>query len=355
MAVKAKDLAKEIGVSEATISLVLNGKPGISEKTRKRVIEAVKGLGYGYMLPQEKVPEAVERVSPEGAPASVLSSTIGFVIYKNKGELLGMNSFFPLILDGIESEARRNNCQITVFYVERDKLEEDIRYIKEAGCIGYVIFATEMHREELPAFEALGIPFVLLDNYFLDADVASIKLSNRQGEYLAIRHLMEMGHKKIGYLSSGVPINSFRERQESAFIAMHELGLQADEASQVFTIGYPNEEAEDGMLKVLQQYKKEELPTAFVTDNDLVAAGAMRAIKDFGYRIPEDFSIVGYDDRPICTVVNPKLTTIAIPRDLFGSLAVGKLCRMIRDYESVQTITSIRGTLIERDTVARLA
>lgn len=340
MAVRAKDIAKEIGVSEATISLVLNGKPGISDKTRARVSARIKELGYGYLLAEHETDDRNLK-------------TIGFVIYKDTGELLGENSFFPLILDGIEKTAREFGFSVTVVYIDRFRIEEDIRYIQELGCAGCVIFATEMHNGEMHFFQRIGIPLVVLDNYFIDHNIASVKLNNAQGEYEAIKYLYEMGHRKIGYLGSGLEINSFEERQKSALEALERFGLSGMEDF-FFKVGYPNEMAEEGMASILRQYDKEQLPTAFVADNDLVAAGAIRAIKDFGYRVPDDFSMIGYDDRPICTLVNPKMTTVEIPKDLFGAIAVRKLARIILYQEESGTVTLINGTLIERDTVKRI-
>lgn len=337
MAIRAKDIAKEIGVSEATVSLVINGKPGVSDKTRAKVTARIRELGFGYLLSDDGNNEHNAR-------------RIGFVIYKEGGKLLGENSFFPLILDEIETTARELGFSVTIVSINRSRIEEDMKYIKELNCSGCVIFATELHEKEVHYFEDLEIPLVILDNYFMDHNIATVKLNNEQGEHLAVKYLYEMGHKKIGYLGSGLEINSFEERQKSAMNALERFGLAGAE-SYFFKIGYPNEAAEEGMLRILKQYSKEELPTAFVSDNDLVAVGAIRAIKDFGYRVPEDFSVIGYDDRPICTMVNPQITTIEIPRDLFGAVAVRRLVRIILYNEEPGTVTSINGVLVKRDSV----
>lgn len=340
MAIRAKDIAREIGVSEATVSLVINGKPGGSDKTRARVSGKIRELGFGYLLSGDGNNE-------------YNAHRIGFVIYKDGGKLLGENSFFPLILDEIETTARELGFSVTIVYINRSRIEEDIKYINELNCSGCVIFATELHEKEVHFFKELAIPLVVLDNYFIDHNIASVKLNNQQGEHLAIKYLYKMGHRKIGYLGSGLEINSFEERQKAAMDALERFGLTGDK-NYFFKVGYPNEEAQKGMAKILSMYSKEELPTAFVSDNDLVAVGAIRAIKDFGYQVPEDFSVVGYDDRPICTMVSPQITTIEIPRDLFGATAVRRLARIILYNEDPYTITSINGVLVERDSVKKL-
>lgn len=338
--VRAADLAREIGVSKATISLVLNGKPGISDKTRERVLRQIKELGYGYLL------QSQQEIAEE-------SNTIGFVIYKNNGALLGMNSFFPLILDGIELTARQHGYNLVVITIDRMEIDSQIKYIRDSNCAGYVIFATEMQEDEVGCFEELGIPFVLFDNYFIDKSINSVKVNNEQGTYAAVSHLYTRGHRKIGYLSSGLNINSFIERRKCAFAAMKHLGLE-DQEQYCYEIGYPHENADIGMEAVLTRIHNSDLPTAFLSDNDLVAVGAMQAMKRLGFRIPDDFSVIGYDDRPICTLVEPKLTTIQLPRERFGAEAVEQLIHTMQKAEKSYTKVEVNGLLIERDTVKQV-
>lgn len=336
MRIKSKDLAALVGVSEATISLVINGKAGISDKTRKRVARKIIELGYSDLLKLQPV---------EG------ERKLGFVIYKDSGKLLGDNSFFPLILNGIEQTARRHGYSLTIINIDKQRLEHDIDHIREAKCSGFIIFATELHEEELPYFLSIGIPFIIFDNYFNNVNITSVKVNNEQGTFLAVQYLYKKGHQKIGYLSSGLDITSFNERQVCAIDAMRHFGILSREEC-VFTIGYPHEEAEEGMARLLDIYDKSILPTAFLTDNDLVAVGAMMAMKKAGYKLPSDFSIIGFDDRPICTMVEPKLTSLQLPRTRFGSEAVVQLVRIIEDNDGDSLITvGINGVLIERDSV----
>lgn len=336
-----KELAVLVGVSEATISLVLNGKRGISEKTRKNVIEKIRDLGYEDVLNSKSI-EVEEKPVKDHLS---LSKSIAFVLYKVGGELLGMNSFFPLIFDGIERTSRKYGCNLIVFTIDREETQDGISRIKEAGCSGVVIFATEMQEHDLEAFHSIGVPIVLFDNHFPGSDINSVKVNNEQGIYIAIRHLYELGHKKIGYLSSGLPINSFRERREWAKTILERFSLEF-ESKYYFEIGYPTEKAEKNIRELLSG--KIELPTAFISDNDLVAIGAMQAFKKEGYRIPEDISIVGYDDRPICELVEPALTTIRLPREFFGAEAVERLARLMNDSDKCIEKQEINGKLIVR-------
>ena len=345
MALRAKDIAEMIGVSQATLSLVINNKPGISAKTKEKVIQALKDRGLDYLLVRGEV---------EGAPedaASHDSRNIGFVIYTNKGDLLGFNSFFPFIMEGVEARARLHGYNVSFINVRREFVKEDLQHILDAKCVGCVVFATEMHSEDSAAFQKLGIPVVLLDNYFADQRLNAVKLNNVQGTYLAVKHLVERGHRKIGYLRSGLAIDSFAERFQAALSAMRQFGV-ADPEAYVYEIGYHPENAKAGMAALLE--KKVKLPTAFMADNDVVAAGALTACVNAGLRVPEDISFVGFDDRPECVLCNPPLTTIKMSRQYFGAEAVELLVRALNGVPGLSVKMEIGTELVERESVARL-
>ena len=346
MAAKAKDIAKELGISTATLSLVVNGKPGISKKTREHVISELKRLGYENIIKSEQTETQVQTEQP-------LSRTIGFIIYKNGGEMLGLNSFYPLILDGVEQTARKFGYILTVMNMERTLLQEQIHYITDSNCIGYVIFATEMQGDEIKYFEKLGIPFVLLDNYYNDQPINSVKVNNEQAVYLAVHHLYDCGHRRIGYLKSGLSIKSFEERYKWANEILNNLGIHNLE-NYTYTIGYPIDKASAGIKAVLRNHLKDDLPTAFLSDNDLVAIGAMQGMKECGYSIPDDFSLIGNADRPISALVSPKLTTIQIPHERFGAEAVFQLIRQLEAPSSSYTKVEVNGRLICRESIKKL-
>ncbi len=342
---RAKDLAKAIGVSEATLSLVINGKPGISQKTRDKVEKKIRELGYGHML-RKDTPAETDSVQPA-------SKVISFVLFKENGKLLGSNTFFPLILEGIESSARKKGYTLSIINIEKTNLDKELSYISDSQCAGFVIFATEMHEEVISRFESLGIPFVIFDNEFYGREINCVKVNNRQGTYLAVRHLYEMGHRSIGYLSSGLDIRSFKEREKAALDAIRGFGLPAGPDS-VFTIGYPHEHAEEGMDALLEKMSADQLPTAFLADNDLVSIGAIRSLKKHNFSVPQDFSFVGFDDRPICTLIEPALTTIQLPRELFGAEAVNLLIRQLEENLTSNLTVEINSRLVVRDSVRDL-
>ena len=279
--------------------------------------------------------------------------TIGFVVFTATGKLLGMNSFLPYILSGIQTAARRHGYSITFINITRANIETEISYIREAGCAGFVIFATELQERDLPYFQRLNIPFVLFDNYFNDLPLNCVKVNNEQGTWISLKYLYDMGHRRIGYLGSGVEIDSFLERRFWAFSHMYGFGLKPENCL-YYKIGYPHEEAEVGMDRILHTYSKEDLPTAFIGDNDLVVLGAMHACIKNDYRIPDDFSFVGFDGREECTLIYPKLTTVDLPRTRFGAEAVELLIRYL-EYPSESFINIEIGLQLRvRESVRRM-
>lgn len=349
--VKAKDLAKKIGVSTATISLVLNGKAGISDKTRRNVEDQIRKLGYGYLL--QKNPTGGNSIKLK-TDQKVEGSSLGFILFQRTGELLEMNSFFPLIMGGIESAAREAGYALSVIKITAENVNDQIHYITDAKCAGVVVFATEMHEEDMAAFLTLGLPLVIFDNEFYGYNANFTKVNNSQGTYLLVKHLVKNGHKRIGYLSSNQEIDSFAEREMFAFRAMDVLGIKKENQFR-FNLGYPHEKARLEMTKILKEKRKEELPTAFLGDNDLVVIGAMQAALEGGYNIPNDFSFVGYDDRPECTIISPKLTTIQLPRELFGAASIRQLLQVMRGNMDGSITQEVNGILIERESVAALS
>jgi len=312
MAIKVKDLAAMLDVSPSTVSLVLNNRPGISETTRQRVFEKLQELGCDHMIPQ-----TVD--DPQ--------RNIRLVIFKKHGGVIADTHFFSKVIEGIHSESRKNNCNLLISYIGGDDSEEEIlRMIGNSACDGIILLATEMDEEDLRPFLGIGIPLVLLDSYFESVPLDAVVINNVQGVCEAVRHMIDKGHRSIGYLHSRIPINNFRERHEGVLKALSGAGMELKEENI-----YLLEPSIEGAAQTMQEQlaEKRPLPSAFFADNDLVAIGAARALKEAGYRIPEDVPVVGFDDMPVACVMDPPLTTINVPKERLGMLAVERLLSQI--------------------------
>lgn len=333
MALKAKDIAKIIGVSTATISLVLNNKPGVSDKRRAEIIQKIKELDCGYMLKDSIID----------------NGNIGFVVYKREGSIVDESPFFNYLLEGITDTARKYGYTLNFIYMNKGMtLAEQGHQIESSKCKGLIIFAVEMFHDDLAAFKQSGLPFVILDNSFRENDVDAVAINNAQGASKAVLHLCNMGHKRIGYIKSKVVINSFKERYAVFKRELRHQNLSFDKKD-LIEVGYSERDVRIDTRAYLSRC--ESLPTAFFAENDLIACSAVQAFKEAGYKVPDDVSVIGFDDRPICTMIEPQLTTIEVPKNIMGPDVVELLISKMeqgREYSKkieVGTKLVVRGSV----------
>ena len=314
-----KEAAALLNISPTALSLILNGKPGVSQETRDRVMQQITEIG-------------IENFRSRNAPAKKSSGQyIGFLIYKKSGAILDAQPFFLLIMESLENESRRFGYNIVVAtYDARSDTEKQIEYLKSMDVCGFVIFATEMDYDDLSIMKRIPKPFILLDNDFPYSDVSSVTINNELGAYKAVHHLIDQGHTQIGYLRSEYRINSFRERCQGYRDALKEFGLSI-RPELIFDVPFTEEGSYYAFRKYLESGRS--LPSALLSDCDTMALGALRALKEMNYRVPEDISIIGFDDRPICALSEPALTSVSISKHSFGAEAIDTLIDKISSIQ----------------------
>ena len=314
-----KEIAQLIGISPAALSLALNNKPGVSDATRERVFQKVKEMGYDHLIKK----------------SARQSTNLCFVVYKSHGEILDQHPFFLLLMESIENQARSYGFSILLMTIDkRYPIEPQIAHLDGMDARGALIFATEMLEQDLVFFNKVQMPFVALDNDFTRLNINTVSINNQMGTFQAIEHLAENGHEKIGYLRSSTRISSFNEREKGFVDALSHFNLEL-EPKFIFTTRYTEEGSYQDFRKHLNE--KPELPTAFVTDDDTIASGVMKALQEYGISIPDDISIVGFNDRPSCEISSPPLTSINVPKQSFGAEGIDTLMRLIEKKEQSET------------------
>jgi len=307
MTLTNKEIAKKLNISETTLSFITNNKPGIAERTRNRVVQELELLGYGHILKKEM---------------AAISKCICFAVYKRHGDILNQSPFFMLLMEQIDERARAAGFNVLVRMIDSaGSMDDQIRAINASDISGTIIFATEMLDDDMEHFKYASAPVVSLDNDFTHLEMDSVVINNRVGTLKAIEHLVEFGHKEVGYLHCKTFINSFGEREEGYKKALARFGLELD-PRHIFRLGFTEEESYQDFKKILSSGAK--LPTAFVSDDDTMAAGAMRAMIEHGIQVPDAVSVVGFDNRPLCERIQPHLTSISVPT-IFGARAVDLL------------------------------
>ena len=331
---RIKDIADYLGVSTATVSMVLNNRPGFSESTRARVAEAVKILGYQGSTTKRLAAEPLNHLP--------------FVIYRRHGEVIGETAFFSSLIESIENEAKNNGYDLSVHYLSAKDpgLSESFRLIAAKSHVGLLVLGTEMDQSDAAPLLRAGVPFVLMDNAMPGLSCNKILMDNLQGAFLAVRHLWSAGHRRIGHLHSNIWISNFEERELGYRYALRKHGLPLRE-DWIPRIGSTPQSAYRDMCAYLDQTQIRDLPTAFFADNDIIAAGAIRALKERGLRIPKDLSVVGFDDTPYCTMLSPNLSTMRVNTKGLGSGAVQLLLNGQEDFRKILMETE----LVSRESV----
>lgn len=313
-----REIAKQLNISPATLSLVLNSKPGISEATRQRVLNGVEELGLSHLI----------RAGTEGtAPAG----NLGLVIFKRNGSILDRHSFFLLLMESLEGQAQRNGYGLLLSNVDcRNALAPQLVRLNDMDIQGAVIFATEMTASDLDCLAGLRYPFVLMDNDFTLLNVDTVAINNEMGTYQAVAHLVKLGYRRIGYLKCSERISSFRERELGYRRALQSFGLVL-EPLDILEVRYSEEGSYLDFKRLFSETR--ELPRAFVTDDDTIVSGFVRALLEFGIRVPQDISVVGFNNRPSCELFSPPLTSVDVPKHSFGAEAVDMLVQLIKKHQ----------------------
>ncbi|WP_196605217.1 LacI family DNA-binding transcriptional regulator [Pectinatus haikarae] len=312
-----KDIADKLGVSPATVSLALNDRPGVNAQTRKRVLDIVKKLNYtgtGFSRTRK---------------GQKNNDILNFLVYKRSGKVIADTQFFTTLIESVERAARACDYTITLTYCENEtQFLENIGNVLATSAAGLIVLGTEMQEKDVRLFEGLDIPIVILDNELLGMSVDTVMIHNMKGICEAVNYLYSEGHTTIGYLKSSFSIRNFEYRFLSYKYALDHLGLEYS-SQYTFSLDPSMDGAFEDMNTLLA--KSPQLPTAFMADNDLIAVGALKALRQNGVRIPEDVSVIGFDDIPMCTFIEPELASISVPIEQLGTIAVRRLMEKINN------------------------
>lgn len=334
MGITAKELAQKLNISAAAVSLALNHKQGVSTETKQRIWEAAEKYGYDF-----------SRLSDKTRP----SGAIYFVIYKKHGTVVADTPFFSDVSEGISQYCKNEQYKLKISYIYEDDatLERQIQDIQYSDCCGIILLGTEMEAEDVKPFLDLPIPVLLLDAYFETVSCNCVLINNVQGAYLAAKHLIRSCKTQPGYLQSSYQISNFAERSSGFYKAIRESGMSASR-SIVHKLTPSMEGAYADMLEIIKS--NEPLAPCYFADNDLIAIGAMKALKKNSYKIPSDICIVGFDNLPVSSVVEPSLTTVHVPKKYMGEVAAARMISLLKEPAQPPVKTEIMTRLIKRST-----
>jgi LacI family transcriptional regulator len=262
------------------------------------------------------------------------------------------NAFITEYLEGIEAGVKRRKFKLEVSFFNRVPIEEIIETHRDTTVDGLIVLGTELSAHELNFFAGLAKPIVFIDTYFPFALYDCIDMDNADGVFKAIQHLYVNGHRRIGLIKSSYEVRNFKMREFGFREAMEYFSLPIQE-KYIITV----DPAFDLTIVDMGKHLKKcgDLPTAFFCMNDTIAYGCMKSLRDHNYRIPEDISIVGFDDLPSSSLMEPSLTTIRVSTHQIGQRALEKLTeRIVAATENIPENILISGKLVIRNSVKKI-
>jgi DNA-binding LacI/PurR family transcriptional regulator len=310
-----KDVAKKAGVSIATVSFVLNKRHGqaISEKVTKRVWRAAEQLNY----------------HPNASAAGLArkrTHNVALVFYREPDMI--SNNFYSFVIQGAVDAAMAAEYNLFFSYVNDEyRGHADLpKVIREANTEG-VLFIREVHARMIADIQALGLPVVTIDQYPPVKEVDTLEIDNRTGGALAARHLLELGHTKIAMLGAARQRPSIAERAAGFLGEIERARDKSPPRSAWIDCGDYSFEAGYGKARTLLGNARG--PTGLFCANDELAAGVLRAAHELGVRVPDELSVVGFDNIAASRLIYPPLTTVRVSKVDLGARAMRRLLELI--------------------------
>jgi LacI family transcriptional regulator len=328
------DVAREAGVSMATVSRVVNNNPNVKPQTRKKVFEAIERLGYR--------PNAVAR-----GLASKKTTTVGVVIPDIS------NAIFAEVARGIEDIANMYHYNIILCNADKRK-EKEIRVINtllEKQVDGLLFMGGVVTDEHMQAFQTATVPIVLCGTNVEGNTMAAVDIDHQQAAHDAVKLLIDKGHRRIGMISGNLqdPNNGF-SRYNGYKNALEEAGVAFDES--LVRIG--NHRYESGIEAMKYFLELPERPTAIFSATDEMAIGAIHAAQDAGLAIPGDISVISVDNSRMASMVRPLLTTVAQPMYDIGAVSMRLLTKLMNKENVEKGKVTLMHEVIQRQSVAEV-
>ncbi len=334
--VTSKDVAKLAGVSRTTVSFVLNDVPdaNIGGATRKRVLEAARTLNYH--------PNAAGRKLVSGK-----SKTLGLVLCQSHEQVI-TDAFLPQVILGVEQAALERGFNVLLKPVELNHTQGYTRLVNEKHVDGIILSGPRQDDGEIVCLHREGVP-IMLQGQLPGSDIPFVDIDAGSGAETAVRHLIELGHRHIAMITNApLTYTSAQQRRDGYLQALHKAGLESGDSS-IQEGNYTPASGYQAMRALLDRTPR---PTAVFVASDVVAMGAILAARRAGLGIPDDLSIVGFDDIPMAEYFDPPLTTIRLPAFGLGFAAGERLIRLIRGEGLDQASVLMDTALLVRESSA---
>jgi LacI family transcriptional regulator len=323
-----RDIARLAGVSPATVSRVINGRPEVSDSVREAVLKVVNEHGY-----------------TGSRPAGMHSGLVGVTLP------LIHHSYFSEILAGVSEAFYEHEIPMVLCPTlhEHDREVTLLQRLRHGTTDGAILILPEESPEELAVLHEQGYPFVIVDPRSQpDERVPTVSASHLSGAREVTEHLLKLGHRRIAAITGPSGWIATEERLRGYRGALGEAGITPDPALQV-----ESDFNDSGGRQATQQLLAlPDPPTAIFGFNDMLAIGALQAARQHGLRVPEDISVVGFDDTFEASIVQPMLTTVRQPLAEMGRMAVAQLVRLLQSQRIEALHVELATKLVVRESTA---
>jgi len=332
------EIAARSGVSLATVSLVLRDRSGVGAETRERVMQIAKDLGY---FPR----------NTNGLPAIPITN-LGLILKEEPHRIPQANLFYSHVIAGIEVACRRQN--INLFYATMTvdansyPLELPRILLEENTTEGFLLLGAFLSESLRQVVARHSVPMVLVDAYAVDDVYDAVVSDNLKGAYQAVTYLIQQGHRHIAFVGSHPDSSypSIRERQSGYRQALTDAQIAESYCANCHII-----DTEEIVQATTNLIEANPHITAIFAANDETAITMMETLRALGRQIPDDISIVGYDDIDLASRVSPPLTTMQVDKAEMGRMAVQVLINRVQYPESGLVRVVMSSRLLERDSV----
>ncbi len=340
---KIDDIARLANVSKSAVSLALNGKPGVSEATRAAILKIAEDYHYVPLRNVKKKETSGNRI-------------IRFVACKNS-DIVTDNyesmPFFNELLAYLTSEMKNYPFSLLITAVQTESLEEELKALEEEqNSEGILLLGTNLTTRQINRVKKIQPNIVVLDTCVPQLNCDFIAINNYQGAYEAGSYLLQNGHTKIGYARAQTRIYNFKERERGFMDALHRKAISISEKHYY---EFPAMDIQTQTEKFAFLSAKEELPTAIFCDNDYIAISLIKTLNILGIQVPNDISVVGFDNISEAKVVIPELTTIHVPKEEIAREALVRIIEKIKHpLADIGLHTFISTKLIERSSCEKI-
>jgi len=325
-----KDVALHAKVSVATVSHVVNDTRFVSEATRLRVQQAIEELRY--------VPSALAR-----SLKSNRTHTVGMMIPNNS------NPYFAEIIRGIEDTCYDAGFNVILCNSDDDPLKQStyVRLLSEKQVDGLIVLSSGSDVELLDTLRTATMPQVVVDREIDELAADLVEVNHEAGGLLATQHLLQLGHRRIACIAGPQTLSSARQRVQGYLRALHEAGVAVDDRL-MRSSDFTSAGGHAAMSSLLDVASPADRPSAVFASNDLMAIGAICAAAADGLRIPDDLSVIGFDDIALAAFSNPPLSSIVQPKHATGVLAAQLLLKRIAQPDRELQRAILQPTLVVR-------